>query len=59
VGGELGLTAYVLVRIEGFGEALQAKVVVPRRSKSLVLFVQRDEVEVMIADDIAAPLLDG
>jgi hypothetical protein len=42
VGGELGLTAYVLVRVKGFGEALRAKVVVPRRSESLVLFVQLD-----------------
>jgi hypothetical protein len=42
VGGELGLTAYVLVRVEGFGEALQAKVVVPRLGKAFVLFVQLD-----------------
>ena len=40
VGGELGLTAYMLVRVEGFGEALQAKVDVPRHSESLMLFMQ-------------------
>jgi hypothetical protein len=52
-------TAYMLVRVEGFGKALQAKGDVPRHSESLVLFVQLDEVDVSVADDIAAPLLDG
>jgi hypothetical protein len=42
VGGQLGLTAYMLVRVEDFGEALQAKVVVPRLGKAFVLFVQLD-----------------
>jgi hypothetical protein len=51
--------AYVLVRVEDFSEALQAQLVVPRLSKTDMLRMQVNEANVVIADDVAAPLLDG
>ena len=39
VGGELGLAAYVLLRVERFGKLLRSKVLVPRLGKRLVLLV--------------------
>jgi len=51
-----GLAKNALVR-EGFSEALQTQIVVPRLRKVNVLFVQRDEMHILVADDIAAPLL--
>ena len=55
---ESGLAENALVR-EGVGEALQTQVVVPRCGKAFVLFVQVGEEHVVIANDGAAPLLDG
>ena len=55
--GGKGLGAWGLLLLEGFGEALQSQVVVPHLGESLMLLVQADEVNVVVADDIAAPLL--
>jgi len=55
--GGKGLGAWGLLLLKGFGEALQSQVVVPHFGESLVLLVQADEVNVVVADDIAAPLL--
>jgi site-specific recombinase XerD len=43
--------------LEGFGEALQSQIVVPHLGESFVLLVQADEVNVVVADNRAAPLL--
>ena len=51
----MGSAAAVLLK--GFGEALQSQVVVPHLGESLMLLVQADEVNVVVADDGAAPLL--
>jgi hypothetical protein len=51
------LCASGLLPLEGFGEALRAQVVVPLLGESLVLFVQLDKLHIVVADDIAAPLL--
>src|ERR1700679_1967115 len=55
--GGKGLGAWGLLLLEGFGEALQSQVVVPPLGESLVLLVKADEVNVVIANDGAAPLL--
>ena len=57
--GGLGLGAWglLLLLLQGFGEALQSQVVVPHLGESLILLVQADKVNVVVADDIAAPLL--
>ena len=47
----------MLVGIEGFGESLQAQIVVPRFGEAFVLFVQHLKAHVVIANDVAAPLL--
>ena len=52
-----GLAAYVLLRVEGLGVTLQTQVVVPRLREALVLLVQLHQVHVVVADDVAAPLL--
>jgi len=58
VGGErVALRAWVLLPFEDFGEALQAKVLIPQLGESLVLLVQLEQMHVMVADDGAAPLL--
>ncbi len=49
----------MLVGVESLGEALQTQVVVPRSGKALVLPVQLLKAHVLIADDVAAPLLDA
>jgi len=51
-----GLAANALVR-KGVGKALQTQVVVPLLSESLMLFVQLNQVHIVIAHDGAAPLL--
>jgi hypothetical protein len=56
-GAGKGLGAGLLLPLEGFGQTLQTQVVVPHFGESLVLLVQADEVNVVVADDIAAPLL--
>jgi hypothetical protein len=43
--------------LEGFGEALQTQVVVPHLGESLMLLVQADEMNVVVAHNGAAPLL--
>jgi hypothetical protein len=44
---------------EGFYKALQSQVVVPYLGETLVLLVKRNQMHVVVADDIAAPLLDA
>ena len=56
-GAGKGLGAWGLLLLEGFGEALQSQVVVPHLGESLVLLVQAGEVNVVVADNGAAPLL--
>ena len=46
-----------LLSLESFSDVLQAQVVVPRFGESRVLLVQADEVDVLVADNRAAPLL--
>ena len=59
-GAGKGLGAWgLLLLLEDFGEALQSQVVVPHLGESLVLLVQADEINVVVADDGAAPLLDA
>lgn len=53
-----GLANDALVR-EGFSEALQTQIVVPRLGKVNMLFVQFHEMHILVADDVAAPVLDG
>jgi hypothetical protein len=53
------LSAYVFVRIEDFGKSLQAQVVVPCLRKADMLLVQLNEIHVVVADDVATPLLNG
>jgi len=53
-----GLAENALVR-EGFREALQTQVAIPLRCKRLVLFMQFGQKHVVIANDIAAPLLNS
>src|SRR5665213_3147335 len=55
--GGKALGAWVPLLLKGFGEALQSQVVVPHLGESLMLLVQADEVNVVVEDDIAAPLL--
>src|ERR1700723_438174 len=57
--GKLGLSAYVFVRIEDFGKSLKAQVVVPCLRKADMLLVQLEEIHIVVADDVAAPLLNG
>jgi hypothetical protein len=47
----------LLLLLEAFGEALQSQIVVPHLGESLVLLVQADEINVVVAYDRAAPLL--
>ena len=56
---ETGLGAWGLLLLEGFGEALQAQVVVPLLSKLLVLVVKRSVEDVMAVADETRPLLDS
>ena len=58
-GGGKGLGAWGLLLLEGFGEALQLKVVVLQLGESLVLLVQADEINVGSAHNGAAPLLNA
>jgi hypothetical protein len=57
--GNSGLSAYVPVGVEDFREPLQAQIVIPRPCEADVLLVQLNQMHVMIAHDIAAPLLGG
>jgi hypothetical protein len=57
--GQSGLAAYMLARVEDLGEALQTQVAVPRLGKADVLLVQPHQMHLAVADDVAAPLLDG
>ena len=54
-----GLAAYMLLRVKGFGVALQRQLVVPRPGETPVLLMQLDQVHEVVADDVAAPLLDA
>jgi len=51
------LGAWRLLLCKGFGEVLQAQVVVPLLGELLVLVVQAGEVHIVVAHDGAAPLL--
>lgn|GEM_PF-4133610 len=53
-----GLATNALVR-KSLCESLQTQVVIPRLGEAFVLLVKLDEMHVVVAHDVAAPLLDG
>jgi|GEM_PF-6650963 len=57
--GNSGLSAFVPVGVEDFREPLQAQVVVPRPGEADVLLVQLNQMHIVVAYDVAAPLLDA
>ncbi len=53
-----GLCAWGLPLLEGFHEALQTQVVVPRLCEAFMLRVESNQVDVIALDDVPAPLFD-
>jgi hypothetical protein len=56
---ESDLGAWGLLLLESLGEALQSQIVVPHLGESFMLLVQAHEVNVLVADNSTAPLLDS